>query len=225
MSNLFVTSDAHLGHANIIKYCNRPFRNLEHMESEIIRRWNSRVKPGDVVLHIGDFSFKNTPGGKPGEGSCENKAQDYLKKLNGNITTLRGNHDKNNGVKSHIKSVVIEFGKMEFYLTHRPEHANENYAINLVGHVHEKWLWKYFERRTLSELFTNREGEAVLPYYINRNVILLNVGLDCHNFYPIKMTEVLNIIAKIKRNIIKPDQFINEKIQESIKDRRGDTNV
>ena len=54
------TADYHLGHANIIKYCNRPFKSLEHMNSEIIRRHNSRVKPNDTVFFLGDFCFKNS---------------------------------------------------------------------------------------------------------------------------------------------------------------------
>ena len=124
MSNLFITADTHFGHENILNYCNRPFKSLEHMDSELIRRWNARVKPSDVVLHLGDFSFRNTPGGKQGEGSTTNKSWDYLKQLNGNVVILQGNHDRNNGVNSHIKSMVIEFVKLEFYLTHRPSDAN-----------------------------------------------------------------------------------------------------
>ena len=67
MVNTFFTSDTHFGHANIIKYCNRPFSSLEEMNSTIIRNWNEMVKPEDTVFFLGDFCFKNGPGGKPGE--------------------------------------------------------------------------------------------------------------------------------------------------------------
>jgi len=216
MSNLFLTSDTHFGHANIIKYCNRPFKNLDHMDKELIKRWNERVKPSDVVLHLGDFSFKNTPGGKQGEGSSENRSWDYLKQLNGNIVILKGNHDRNNGINSHIKSLVVEFSKMDFYLTHRPDHANENYAINLIGHIHEKWLWKYYEYRHPIEKKEYKTEQ--IPLRINKSVILINVGMDVHNFYPIKMTEILRIISRIKKGIIKSGGFITENINKETLD-------
>ena len=66
--NIWFTSDLHLGHGNIIKYCNRPFKDIEHMNRALIDNWNSRVKLNDVVFHVGDFCFKNSPGGKSGEG-------------------------------------------------------------------------------------------------------------------------------------------------------------
>ena len=58
--NYFFTSDLHLGHKNIIKYCNRPFSSLEEMNRIIIRRWNERVKVEDIVFVIGDFCFRNS---------------------------------------------------------------------------------------------------------------------------------------------------------------------
>ena len=67
------TADTHLGHQNIIKYCNRPFKTLDEMDTAIIRNWNERVDPDDTVLVLGDFCFRNSPGGKQGEGR-QNKA-------------------------------------------------------------------------------------------------------------------------------------------------------
>ena len=52
---LFFTSDLHLGHANIIRYCDRPFANVGEMDAELIRRWNETVGEEDVVYFLGDF--------------------------------------------------------------------------------------------------------------------------------------------------------------------------
>jgi len=44
-SRIWFTSDTHLGHSRIIQYCERPFICHEEMEAEIIRRFNSVMKP------------------------------------------------------------------------------------------------------------------------------------------------------------------------------------
>ena len=67
---IFFTSDLHLGHANIIRLCNRPFSNVEEMDETIINNWNSVVTDNDDVYILGDFSYKS-----------ENPIS-YLKKLN-----------------------------------------------------------------------------------------------------------------------------------------------
>lgn len=51
------TSDEHYGHTNVIKYCNRPFSTTNEMDEYIINENNKLVKPGDVVVHGGDFTL------------------------------------------------------------------------------------------------------------------------------------------------------------------------
>ena len=55
--NRYFTADTHFGHGNIIKYCNRPFKNHLEMDDELIRRWNNVVSNEDEVYHLGDFEF------------------------------------------------------------------------------------------------------------------------------------------------------------------------
>jgi len=80
----FFTADQHYGHANIIKYCDRPFKTLQEMDEELIRRHNSVVTPQDVTLHIGDFTLT------PDYNTVHKK---YVKRLNGTHIFLRGSHD------------------------------------------------------------------------------------------------------------------------------------
>ncbi len=77
------TSDTHFYHSNIIKYCNRPYKNVEEMNAALIKNWNDRVSCEDTIFHLGDFSFGN-----------EAKAQEILLKLNGHKILIVGNHDK-----------------------------------------------------------------------------------------------------------------------------------
>lgn len=76
------TADEHYLHANIIKYCNRPFANVEEMNAEIIKRHNSIVQINDVTIHAGDFCWKKL------------HAKNFIKQLNGNHIFLRGSHDR-----------------------------------------------------------------------------------------------------------------------------------
>ena len=179
MKYLF-SSDYHLGHANIIKYCNRPFKSLEQMNKTIIRNHNERVKKDDIVFHIGDFCFKNSSS-KKGEG-IRTTAQEWESKLNGKIIHIKGNHDKNNSTKTIIERMVIGYGGKRINLVHRPEHCDVDYNINFTGHVHQNWE---IERIRHAFLFTD----------------CINVGVDVWRFMPVTFEEINKRYAKwLKKN-------------------------
>ena len=177
--NHWFTSDYHLGHENVIKYCNRPFKSLDEMNNTIINNHNSRVKKEDTVYFVGDFCFKNGLNGKKGEG-MPIKADEWKSKLNGNIIFIKGNHDKSNSVKTIIERLVIGYGGYRINLVHKPIHADFNYPINLTGHVHDKWAVKRFEKD-------------------EQHTICINVGVDVNNFMPINFNEILKKLVKFKR--------------------------
>ena len=102
----FVTSDQHLGHYNIIRYCDRPFATLEEMNEVLIENWNSVVSPEDTVYFLGDLAF--------GKGANTDYWLDYL---NGNIIFFRGNHDSSKDIE-FFNSAIITFGGVPFFLTH-----------------------------------------------------------------------------------------------------------
>jgi len=68
----FFTADEHYGHANIIKYCDRPFASVEEMDAEIINRHNNLVGRKDVTIHAGDFTLAK-----------KTSAENYIKRLKG----------------------------------------------------------------------------------------------------------------------------------------------
>lgn len=80
----FFTSDLHFGHKNIVKFTERNrFTCAEEHTEWLISLWNTQVKPGDLVYHLGDFSFFK-------------KYEDVhvvLNRLNGQKILLKGNHD------------------------------------------------------------------------------------------------------------------------------------
>lgn len=83
--NTFFTSDTHFGHANIIKYVNRPFASVQDMDEAMIANWNRVVDQDDLVYHLGDFAM-----GVPDKSKF---AANIRRRLNGRIRLIMGNHD------------------------------------------------------------------------------------------------------------------------------------
>lgn len=86
---IYITSDTHFSHKNIIEYCDRPYTNPEEMNKNLISKWNSVVKEDDIVLHLGDVGF----------GLVE-ELSPIIQGLNGHKILIRGNHDFKRGVSS-----------------------------------------------------------------------------------------------------------------------------
>lgn len=77
------TSDTHFGHRNILVYekASRNFTNTDEMDEALIDIWNSQVRPGDTVFHLGDFSLS------------VRRAFEVIPRLNGHVHLIAGNHD------------------------------------------------------------------------------------------------------------------------------------
>lgn len=192
--SIWFSSDYHLGHFNIISYTQRGFKSLEQMNNTIIRNHNARVKDTDTIFFLGDFCFRNTNGGKEGEGS-QIKAEEYIKLLNGRFVFIEGNHDNNNGLRTPIKNAVIELGGFEVFLTHNPEDYNEFYAINLCGHIHKQWK------------FQKVKGS-----------VLVNVGCDVWDYKPININEILaELFIFLKNEHPSYFKFLQNKLKEGKK--------
>ena len=82
-SKMFFTSDTHFGHKNIIRFSNRPYRDENHMNEELIKNWNALIGDDDEVYHLGDVSLTNS-----------SKTEEILYRLNGKIYLINGNHEK-----------------------------------------------------------------------------------------------------------------------------------
>ena len=102
LRRIFVISDTHFYHTNIIKYCNRPFTNIEEMNAQLIKNWNNVVNPADIVIHCGDFAF--TPANK--EAAIQ-RLTGIIKQLSGHIILIKGNHD-------HTKVKYVELPNIDY---------------------------------------------------------------------------------------------------------------
>ena len=83
MSEFFVIADLHYGHSNIIKYCDRPFADVDEMDEKLIECWNDVVGDDDRILVLGDFGLTN-----------KERMTEIISQLNGHKEILLGNHDR-----------------------------------------------------------------------------------------------------------------------------------
>jgi calcineurin-like phosphoesterase family protein len=171
---IWFTSDTHFGHTNIIRYCNRPFTDIDEMNNTIIRNWNSVVKHGDIIYHLGDFSLEK--GLEKG-----NDIDKYTKRLNGNICLIHGNHDKS--IKKSTK--ITQLGtRYDLKLKEKP------YLIILSHYAMRVWNRCHYGTW---HLYGHSHG------MLSDHLLSMDVGVDCNNFTPISLTEIKTIMeAKIK---------------------------
>ena len=178
--NEFWTADLHLGHANIIKYCNRPFKNIDHMNDRLISEINMRCKEGDVLYHLGDFCFR---GNERGAKCSLTRAEEYQNRINPKIVHFIGNHDRNNFVKGSIIGCFMIVGPYQVWAQHIPPwearykcaYLPGGVTAYLCGHVHEKWK-------------VAEHGFYGKP--------VINVGCDVWGYRPIKKSELIETIRR-----------------------------
>ncbi|OAI51370.1 hypothetical protein AYO44_00750 [Planctomycetaceae bacterium SCGC AG-212-F19] len=174
---IFFTSDPHFGHANIIKYCNRPFASVEEMDRTIIDRWNERVAKDDTLYCLGDWCIWR------GSRSIDEVGADYRARINcGNIVLLWGNHDKKGRRNEKFQRLFagvhdmleLDVGDQLLVLCHyamRVWNKSHRGAFHLYGHSHSS-----------------------LPD--DPNARSFDCGVDNFDFYPISYEQVVELMAK-----------------------------
>ena len=170
MTTTFLVSDTHFGHVNICKFTRddgsklRPWDDPNEMDEEMVRRWNSVVKPKDRVYHLGDVVINR-------------KALSILPRLHGRKVLIKGNHDI-----FDLKDYTPFFDDIRGYhvvngmmLSHIPIHTESlgRFGTNIHGHLHY--------RRVMT---TNEFGSAIVdPRYYN-------VSVECIDYTPISLEEM-----------------------------------
>lgn len=197
MSKWFFTSDLHLDHANIIRYCNRPFGSVEEMNEGIIGAINDSVGHKDNLLILGDF--------------CLVKASNALERYSHfrsqirckNVTLVLGNHDREEelsrvfGPCPQIKTLKVDGNYI--VCSHYPMRSWDRAAHGswmLYGHVHNAYrnedeaglsTWKDLHfRKVFSSILARHgaESQQILNELMTGLVSLsgsdltLDVGVD-----------------------------------------------
>jgi calcineurin-like phosphoesterase family protein len=196
-TNIFFTSDWHVGHSNSIIYDNRPFKDLDHMNRVLINNYNSAVKDTDVCYFLGDM------------GTDKPMIKDVVSKLNGTKVFVVGNHDPgynamyDMGFNVVMHQAAIYIGKNRVTMSHCPllnvyredtsdmkgarpdsmwhgDHKNQAYSVedsgqfHLHGHIHSPNKGK-------STKILDRQYD---------------VGVPANNYRPVSISEIESFIAR-----------------------------
>jgi len=165
--DIFVIADLHLGHANIIRYCSRPFlfADCREMDHVLIKNWNYSLGPKNRIYYLGDLRY----------GPAAGTAAEYRRKLRGDIVFIRGNHDDD--MAGIAGSVEIGYDGMKFLMIHDPADAPEGYAGWVIhGHHHNNDLRHY--------PFISFTGRRV------------NVSAEVVGYRPISLREIVRLIGE-----------------------------
>ena len=167
---MWLTSDLHFWHKNIIKYCTRPYKSVEKMNRCLIDKWNAKVDKEDHIFVLGDFSLERNP----------EKLKSIVNKLNGVKHLVLGNHDELKpdqylkiGFTSVHTSLWLPYKDKMIYLAHDPavKTALKKEDILFHGHVHK--LWKVQPENNL-----------------------INVGVDVWDGYPVLLENALALLQE-----------------------------
>lgn len=171
MNEIFLTSDLHLFHDKPFLYEPRGFSSIEEHNEMVVERWNNVVRPTDVIWSLGDEMLNDNE-----------KAIQYMKRLNGSIYFIWGNHStdtRKNLIFQELPNAYggwyayqIKSGKWSFYLSHYP---------TKVGNYDDtKWhkMWCLCGHRHTKNKF---EDVADSCYHVE---------LDAHNCYPVNLEQI-----------------------------------
>lgn len=158
-SKIWITSDWHFGHDKDFIYKPRGFTSVDESNEEIILRHNEVVDKNDLVYFLGDAMLNDNE-----------KGIECIKRLNGRIVMIRGNHDTDARIKLYSEcpnvievgdwAKVIKYRKKSFYLSHYPTCVGNGEETHgpwcLCGHTHTVCKYLDFDKRCFHiEMDTN----------------------------------------------------------------------
>ena len=137
----WITSDLHLFHKNILKFCPETrgcFQDVDHMHRDVVKIWNSVVGEDDLVYNLGDVTFGNAY-----------KSAQILQQMNGRQILIRGNHDSKSLKDVNFRNcfeevhdyLEIKHSGKKVILFHYPvsEWRDCHYgSVHFYGHLHNR---------------------------------------------------------------------------------------
>lgn len=205
----YYISDLHFFHESLNERMDcRGFDSKEQMNEYMITKWNQRVRKGDDVVVLGDFSI--------GKGEETNG---ILERLNGNKFLIVGNHDKYlENRKFNLKHfkwikdyMELKDNKRKVILSHYPIMCyNGQYRINgegqpltymLYGHVHNSYdeilVNRFINETVKQKRLINGQDEMV-----NVPCQMINCFCKFSDYEPLTLDEWIELDNKRRKTLI-----------------------
>ena len=78
---VWMTADLHLCHANVIRYCNRPFADVTQMNKHLVSQ-TQKIRDGEWLVIVGDVAMGD-----------HQLAMEWIRRIPGRKVLVLGNHD------------------------------------------------------------------------------------------------------------------------------------
>lgn len=150
MSNIFLVSDTHFGHAGVCRFMQndgvtklRPWDDPAEMDEAMVKLWNDTVRPNDKVYHLGDVVINR-------------KALQIMHRLNGDKVLIKGNHDifRLDEYTPFFRDIRGYHVLNGLILSHIPVHEESlaRFGCNIHGHLHSNRVMRVKHKGATPEI-------------------------------------------------------------------------
>lgn len=200
---IYFTSDWHVGHYNVLKFDERPFKDLDHMHRVLVNNYNACVPKDGICYFLGDM------------GLCSSeKLEKIIRELNGVKVLCLGNHDKGlNAMYQMGFDVVVHGLKLEIAgeivtASHCPLKGIFREDTTGMSNTDISENWHGENRPKHQKLSFDNTGQFHLHGHIhwrpgrtNSNKIegkQFDVGVPGNDYRPVNISVIESWIAKTK---------------------------
>ncbi len=195
----YFTSDTHYGHQNIIRFCDRPYADVDHMNVDLVNRAAEMLEVGDELWHLGDVAL----------GTLDNTLA-HLARIPVEVTLVAGNHDRCHPYNGKRGERFIEIYRERCQLA---ELILTNTSLTLSNGVEVNVSHFPYADSELSGL-ENRHGKVIVDKFAPWRVVddgswllcghvheswkqrgrMINVGVDAWGGRPVSEAEIIDLI-------------------------------
>ncbi len=131
----YLYSDPHFDSENVLKFCNRPFKDVDEMNRKLIQNYNTVVLRQDICIWLGDVMY----------AASKTKVSNILRQMHGRKYLILGNHDRGHSERwwldagfDKVFSTPLYDAQRFLLLSHEPlpEFGNSLPIVNFHGHIH-----------------------------------------------------------------------------------------